>query len=217
MLEVKICGLSTREAVDVAVKAGARYVGFVFFPPSPRSLDPVLAASLTTPVPPSVIRVGLFVDADDDYLGDVLSRVPLDMVQFHGGEPPERVDEIKGRWGMPVMKALPVARSKDLAEVRRYQGVADRILFDARPPAGADRPGGNARSFDWALLKGRDLPLPWMLAGGIDSDNVAEAVRLSGATTVDVSSGVEDAPGVKNPEKIRAFLDVAATIGTKTA
>lgn len=212
MLEVKICGLATRDAIDVAVEAGARFVGFVFFPPSPRSLDTALAASLTTPVPPSVVRVGLFVDADDDYLGDVLSRVPLDMVQFHGAEPPARVEEVKSRWGKPVMKAISVALSEDLAEVRRYEGVADRILFDARPPEGADRPGGNARSFDWTLLKGLDPRLSWMLAGGIHIKNVAEAVRLSGARAVDVSSGVEDAPGVKNPEKIKAFLDVAATI-----
>ncbi len=212
MLEVKICGLATREALDVAVEAGAHYAGFVFFPPSPRSLDPVLAASLTREVPPSVLRVGLFVDADDDYLGSVLSRVPLDMVQLHGSEPPERLDAIKGQWGMPVMKAVPVAGSEDLAGVRRYEGVADRILFDARPPAGADRPGGNAQSFDWTLLQGLNLSLPWMLAGGINSENVAEAVRLSGATAVDVSSGVEDSPGIKSPEKIRAFLNTARTI-----
>ncbi len=212
VLEVKICGLKTREAVDVAVDAGARYVGFVFFPPSPRSLDSARAASLATPVPASVVRVGLFVDADDDYLGDVLSRVPLDMAQFHGAEPPERVEEVKRRWGLPVMKAVPVARSEDLARVRRYEGVADRLLFDARPPEGADRPGGNARSFDWTLLKGLDSRLPWMLAGGITIENVADAARLSGARAVDVSSGVEDAPGVKNPGKIRAFLEMAATI-----
>jgi len=217
VLEVKICGLSTREAVDVAVQAGARYVGFVFFPPSPRSLEPVLAASLAASVPSSVVRVGLFVDADDGFLGDVLSRVPLDMVQLHGAEPPNRVGEVKARWGLPVMKAVPISGSEDMSEVRRYEGVADRLLFDARPPAGADRPGGNARSFDWTLLERLDLSLPWMLAGGITIDNLAEAVRLSGATTVDVSSGVEDAPGVKNPTKIRAFLGEAATIGPKTA
>jgi len=212
VLKVKICGLATREALDVAVEAGAHYTGFVFFPPSPRSLNPVQAASLTEAVPPSVDRVGLFVDADDDYLGDVLSRVPLDMVQLHGSEPPERIDAIKARWGKSVMKAVPVARAEDLAQIRRYEGVADWLLFDARPPAGADRPGGNAQSFDWSLLQGLNLSLPWMLAGGINSENVAEAVRLSGASAVDVSSGVEDSPGIKSPEKIRAFLKTARTI-----
>ncbi len=212
MLEVKICGLATREAVDAAVEGGARYVGFVFFPPSPRSLDPAQAAALAAPVPPSVTRVGLFVDADDAYLGEVLARVPLDMLQFHGEEPPERIAGVKRRWEMPVMKAVPVARPEDLARVRRYEGVADRLLFDARPPKGADRPGGNARSFDWTLLEGLHTSLPWMLAGGITMDNVADAIRLSGATAVDVSSGVEDAPGVKNPGKIRAFLELTARI-----
>ena len=212
MLEVKICGLATREALDVAVEAGAHYTGFVFFPPSPRSLDPAVAGSLTREAPPSVLRVGLFVDPDDDYLGNVLSRVPLDMVQLHGSEPPERLDAIKGRWGMPVIKAVPVASSEDLVGVQRYEGVADRILFDARPPTGADRPGGNARSFDWTLLQGLNLSLPWMLAGGINSENVAQAVRLSGVSAVDVSSGVEDSPGIKSLEKIRAFLKTARTI-----
>lgn len=211
-VDVKICGLSTPEAVTAAVEGGARYVGFVFFPPSPRSLTPARAAAVLASAPTGPVRVGLFVDADDALLAEVLASVTLDMVQLHGAEPPARVAEVKARFGVPVIKAVAIADADDLARVRAYEDVADMLLFDARPPKSATRPGGNARAFDWSLVKDRGWRLPWLLAGGIDAGNVTEAVRASGALAVDVSSGVEDRPGVKNPAKIRALLKIAATL-----
>jgi phosphoribosylanthranilate isomerase len=211
-VDVKICGLSTPEAVTAAVEGGARYVGFVFFPPSPRSLTPSRAATLLASAPTGPTRVGLFVDADDALLEEVLASVALDMVQFHGAEPPERVAEVKARYGLPVIKAVPIAGADDLVRARDYEDVADMLLFDARPPKGASRPGGNAQAFDWALVRDRGWRLPWLLAGGIDAGNVVAAVRASGAPAVDVSSGVEDRPGVKNPANIRALLKIAAAI-----
>jgi phosphoribosylanthranilate isomerase len=205
--DVKICGLTTPEAVAAAVSGGARLVGFVFFPPSPRSLAPSQAAALTTAVPAGVTRVGLFVDADDAFIDAVLAEASLDMLQFHGHESVERVRDARRRTGLAVMKAISIAGPEDLETARAYEGVADRLLFDAKPPKGASRPGGNALAFDWELLGGRAWRLPWMLAGGLDAANVAEAMRISGARAVDVSSGVEDAPGVKNLEKIREFLE----------
>jgi len=211
-VDVKICGLSTSEAVTAAVEGGARFVGFVFFPPSPRSLTPARAAAVLASAPTGPVRVGLFVDADDALLADVLASVNLDMVQLHGAEPPARVAEVKARFGLPVIKAVPIAAADDLVPAREYEDAADMLLFDARPPEGANRPGGNARTFDWSLVRGREWRLPWLLAGGIDAENVAEAVHASGAPAVDVSSGVEDRPGVKNPTKIRAFLRIATTL-----
>jgi phosphoribosylanthranilate isomerase len=211
-VDVKICGLSTAEAVTAAVEAGARYVGFVFFPPSPRSLTPIRAAAVLASAPTGPVRVGLFVDADDALLAEVLASVPLDMVQLHGAEPPARVAEVKARFGLPVIKAVAIAGADDLARARAYDDVADLLLFDARPPKGATRPGGNAQPFDWSLVRGRERRRPWLLAGGIDAENIAAAVRASGAPAIDVSSGVEDRPGVKNPAKIRALLRIAATL-----
>jgi phosphoribosylanthranilate isomerase len=211
-VQAKICGLSDEESVDAAVTGGAALVGFVFFPPSPRALSPARAAELAARVPVGIRKVGLFVDPDDDLLDDVLAVVPLDMIQLHGKETPDRVAKIRARYKLPVMKALAVAGPKDLAAAAAYAPVADMLLFDARPPKGADRPGGNARSFDWTILQGADIGLPWMLAGGLDASNVAEAVRISGATAVDVSSGVETAPGRKDPAAIKAFLDVVRTL-----
>jgi phosphoribosylanthranilate isomerase len=211
-VDVKICGLSTAEAVTAAVEAGARYVGFVFFPPSPRSLTPIRAAAVLASAPTGPVRVGLFVDADDALLAEVLASVPLDMVQLHGAESAARVAEVKVRFGVPVIKAVAIAGADDLARARAYEAIADMLLFDARPPKGATRPGGNAQAFDWSLVKDRGWRLPWLLAGGIDAGNVGEAVRASGAPAVDVSSGVEDRPGVKNPAKIRALLKIAATL-----
>ncbi|MGF1641509.1 MAG: phosphoribosylanthranilate isomerase [Rhodospirillales bacterium] len=211
-VDVKICGLTTADAVAAAVEGGARYVGFVFFPPSPRSLSPAQAAALLASSPRGPLRVGLFVDADDALIGSVLSACALDMVQLHGAEPPARVAEVRARFGRPVIKAVAIADDGDLVRAHRYEDVADLLLFDARPPTGATRPGGNARRFDWALIKGRGWRLPWLLAGGIDADNLAAAVRASGARAVDVSSGVEDRPGVKNPARIRALLDRAAAL-----
>ncbi|MCB2102016.1 MAG: phosphoribosylanthranilate isomerase [Rhodobacterales bacterium] len=205
-VDVKICGLMTAPAVDWAVEAGAALVGFVFFPPSPRSLAPEAAAPLIAAVPPPVTPTALVVDADDAWLDAVVAVARPRMLQLHGKETPERVAQVKARYGLPVMKAWAVAEPADVQAARAYEGVADRLLFDAKPPKGATRPGGNALAFDWALLAGTSWAVPWMLAGGLEPGNVAQAVAVSGARAVDVSSGVEDAPGVKNLEKIRAFL-----------
>lgn len=211
-VEVKICGLTTATTVDAAVRGGARYVGFVFFPASPRSLDLGSAAGLARRVPSSVLRVGLTVDADDELLAAIVATVPLDQLQLHGREAPARVAAIRRRFGLPVTKAIGLAAAEDLGGAAAYEEVADQLLFDARAPVDATRPGGNARSFDWRLLAGRRWPRPWLLAGGLDARNVAEAVRLSGAAGVDVSSGVEKAPGRKSAAKIREFLAAAAKI-----
>jgi len=211
---VKICGLNSPDAVAAAVAGGADFVGLVFYPPSPRSVDADSAATLARQVPERVLRVGLFVDPDDELLRRVTARVTLDLVQLHGSEPPERVAAIKALTGLPAMKAIKVAVAADVDVASRYVGVADRLLFDAKVPEtmpGA-LPGGNAVSFDWALLSGRNWPVPWMLSGGINSGNVVEAVRISGARIVDVSSGVETRPGVKDPAKIREFLATASAL-----
>jgi phosphoribosylanthranilate isomerase len=213
-IETKICGLSTPAAVDAAVAGGAALVGFVFHAASPRNLAPTAAATLAARVPAGVLRVGLVVDEGDERIAEILAATPLDMLQLHGGETPARVAAIKRRFGKPVMKAVAVAEAADLDRAARYLETADRLLFDAKLPptmAGAP-PGGNALAFDWRLIAGRDWPLPWMLAGGLNAANLAEAVRIAGARRVDVSSGVEDRPGVKSPEKITAFLALAATL-----
>ena len=206
---VKICGITTDAAMEAAVEAGADYVGLVFFPPSPRAISPEHAADLTELLPDDLVKVGLFVDPSDALLDQVLTRVRLDLLQFHGNEPPERLEAVRHEFGLPVMKMIPVAVAADLAAADPYLAVADRLLFDARPLQGATLPGGNARAFDWTLLKGRPWSLPWMLAGGLTPDNVAEAIRSSGAAAVDVSSGVESAPGLKDPHRIRAFIAAA--------
>jgi phosphoribosylanthranilate isomerase len=205
-VEVKICGITDEEAMDAAIEAGADYVGLVFFPKSPRNVDADRAAELVEFTPGDVTKVGLFVDPDDATLDAVLTRVRLDLLQLHGQESPERIEAIRLEYGLPVMKVLSVAEAADLDAALAYQAVADRLLFDAKPPKGALLPGGNAVSFDWSILTGRKWGLPWMLAGGLTPANVAEAVRISGAPAVDVSSGVESAPGIKDPEKIRAFI-----------
>jgi len=205
---VKICGLNSAEAVEAAVAGGARFVGFVFYPPSPRSLTPEQAAALALGVASGITRVGVFVDPDDAALAEVLAKVPLDLLQFHGGETPERLDAIKRRFRRKVMKAIKVESALDLQGASRYFGVVDWLMFDAKPPR--DRrgalPGGNALAFDWELLRRKTWPLPWMLSGGLDVGNLAEAARISRAETLDVSSGVERRPGEKDPAKIRAFL-----------
>jgi phosphoribosylanthranilate isomerase len=203
---VKICGLNSVDGVAAAVRHGARFVGFVFYPPSPRHLTPEQAASFVPMVPASITKVGLFVDADDDTVAATLARVPLDLLQLHGSESPERVVAIRSRFGRPVMKAIPVAAEADLAAAERYYGSADRLLFDAKPPKDATVPGGNGLVFDWQLLGGRRWARPWMLSGGLTADNLGDAVRITHATAVDVSSGVERAPGSKDPDKIAAFL-----------
>lgn len=208
---VKICGLSTPEAVDAAVAGGARYVGFVFYPPSPRAVLPARAAELARRVPAGVRTVGLFVDPDDQTLERVLASVPLSMLQLHGGETPARVAEITAARRVPVMKAIRIAAAADVDEAAAYEDVADRLLFDARPP-GARLPGGNGMPFDWTLLAGRRWRLPWMLGGGLTVENLAEAVAVTGADTVDVSSGVERSPGEKDLDLIRRFLEKAAAL-----
>lgn len=206
-VEVKICGLSEPAGLAAAVDGGARWVGFVFYPRSPRAVAPDLAADLARQVPTGVRTVALFVDPDDATLGRVLATVPTALIQLHGNETPERVAAIRGRFGIPVMKAFRIGAAADLDAARAFDGVADRLLFDARPPSGpAALPGGNGVRFDWALLSGRRWSRPWMLSGGLDPENVAEAVRLTRAPAVDVSSGVEDRPGHKDPALIRAFL-----------
>jgi len=210
----KICGLTDPVAMQTAVSAGASHVGLVFYPPSPRYVTPADAARLAALVPADIVRVGLFVDADDDAIDAVLAQTPLDMLQLHGKETPERVAALKARTGCKLMKVVSVAAEPDLARADAYTDVADWLLFDAKPPKdmAGGLPGGNALSFEWRLVAGREWPLPWMVAGGLDSGNVAEAVRLSGARTVGTSSGVEDSPGKKTPEKIRAFLAAVAAL-----
>lgn len=205
-VEAKICGLSTAETLDAAVAAGARFVGFVTYPRSPRHVasNDVLKA-LGARVPKGVIRTGLFVDPDDALLDERLATGAIDLLQLHGAETPERVAAIKARTAKAVMKVIKVGEASDIERgIAAYAGVADRLMFDV---AGGTLPGGNATAFDWTFLSGRTVPLPWLLAGGLTPDNVAEAVRVTGAPTVDVSSGVESSRGVKSVELIRAFLD----------
>lgn len=203
---VKICGLGCSEDVAASVAAGAAYVGLVFFPKSPRHLEVSAARALALEVPDGIAKVALVVNATDAELDHLTDIVPLDMLQLHGGETPERVSEIRSRYGLPVMKAIGVADAPDLAQIDIYSEVADQLLIDAKPPKNAELPGGNGLTFDWSLLSGRKYwTKPWMLAGGLNPDNVAEAIRLTGATQVDVSSGVESAPGVKDAAKIAAF------------
>lgn len=209
-ISVKVCGLSRRADLAAAVEAGARYVGFVFFPKSPRDVTIETARALAMETPPGVAKVALTVDADNTLLDAITAEVPLDMMQLHGHESPDRVREVQSRYGLPVMKAVGVAVSDDLPQIDRYAQVADQILIDAKPPEGADLPGGNGLAFDWELLARRKFwTAPWMLAGGLTAENVQEAIARTGATQVDVSSGVESAPGQKDPDKIRAFLAAA--------
>ncbi|CAM3077233.1 phosphoribosylanthranilate isomerase [Paracoccus nototheniae] len=209
MAEVKICGLREAAHVAAAVDAGARYLGFVFYHKSPRAVTGAEAASLSADLPLGVARVGLFVDPSDDLLHDVLSVMPLDIVQLHGHETPDRVTEVKALTGLPVMKAVGISGPDDLSQLTDYGLVADMLLVDAKPPKDAGLPGGNGLAFDWRLLVGRRWLRPWMLAGGLTPDNVAEAVRLTGAAVVDVSSGVESGPGVKDSVRIAAFIAAA--------
>jgi phosphoribosylanthranilate isomerase len=212
-IAAKICGLSREAAVAAATAGGAAYVGFVFYPPSPRAVGPARAALLCAGVPAEVRRVGLFVDADDRAIGAVLDAVPLDLLQFHGQESPARVAEVKRRFGLPVMKAIAVAAPQDVLAAARYEAVADMLLFDAKPPRRADAlPGGNGLAFDWHLIAGHTWRLPWMLSGGLSAALLPEAVRISGARAVDVSSGVERSPGDKDPERIREFLRIARSL-----
>ena len=204
-VEAKICGLSTPETVDAAVRFGAHFVGFVTYPKSPRHISTETMRALGQRVPRTVTRTGLFVDPDDALLDEKVATGALDLLQLHGGETPERVATIRRRTGLPVMKVVKVAAAEDVERgIAAYATVADRLMFEG---AEGTLPGGNAKTFDWTFLAGRAVPLPWMLAGGLTPANVAEAVRVTGARLVDVSSGVESSRGVKSVDLIRAFLD----------
>jgi phosphoribosylanthranilate isomerase len=212
-IAAKICGLNSEPAVAAAIEGGAAYLGFVFYPPSPRAIDPARAAALCAAVPSGVKRVGLFVDADDAAIRAVLDQAPIDMLQFHGHESPERVVAAKLRFNRPVIKAVAIAGPEDVAAAEQYEDDADMLLFDAKPPRRADAlPGGNGLAFDWRLIAGHRWPRPWMLSGGLSAELLPEAVAASGASAVDVSSGVERRPGDKDPDKIREFLKVARTL-----
>ena len=208
-LLIKICGLSTPETLDVALDAGADMVGFMFFGPSPRNLSLHAARELAARVKSRAEKVAVTVDADDAMLANIVDVLQPGLLQLHGNETPARVSAIAQRFGLPVMKVLAIETTADLAAIPRYLKVADRLLFDARPPRDATRPGGLGKPFDWHLLEGLDLSIPFMLSGGLDSQNVAEAIRITRAGAVDVSTGVESAPGVKDPDKIRAFIAAA--------
>ncbi|WP_330629269.1 phosphoribosylanthranilate isomerase [Thioclava sp. FTW29] len=206
---VKICGLSKPAHVEAVSRSGAAYAGFVFFPKSPRNVTIAQARELALMVPLGVAKVALVVNATDAELDAITAQVPLDMLQLHGKETPERVAEIRARYGLPVMKALGVAEPSDLEAIPAYEAVADQILVDAKAPKGAALPGGNGLSFDWTLIAGRKWSKPWMLAGGLTPENVALAIARTGANQLDVSSGVESAPGVKEASLIKDFVAAA--------
>lgn len=208
-IRVKICGLRTPQDVAAVARAGAAYAGFVFFPKSPRhlTLPEARLAALSAPI--GLAKVALTVDADDATLDAIFEAVPLDILQLQGHESPDRVAEVRARYGLPVVKAIGIADEGDLPAIFEFSSVADQLLIDTKPPRGADLPGGNGLAFDWRLLAGRRWLRPWMLAGGLTAENVAEAVRLTGARQVDVSSSVESAPGVKDAAKIAAFVAAA--------
>ena len=211
-VNVKICGLTTVEAVQDTVAAGADYIGLVFFPKSPRNLDFDTAQRLAQQVPSHVKTVALMVNPSDDFLRELLEHVDFDILQLQGSESAERVREIKELSGKPLIKALGVSSQDDLATLESYKGLADQILLDAKAPKDADRPGGNGASFDWSLLTDTSIDVPWMLAGGLTIENVKEAITVSHARQVDVSSAVESAPGVKDKEKVRAFIAAAKSV-----
>lgn len=208
-LLIKICGLKTPEALDAALDAGADQVGFVFFPPSPRALGYEAARTLGQRVKDRAGKVALTVDATDEMLGEIIEALRPDMLQLHGTETPERVVAVRTRFGLPVMKALPVAERSDLSPIHLYAKVAEKLIFDARAPKEATRPGGLGKPFDWRLLENIDPGVPFLLSGGLDVGNVADALTITRAPGVDVSSGVERAPGEKDPDKIRAFVRTA--------
>ncbi|MGF1446770.1 MAG: phosphoribosylanthranilate isomerase [Pikeienuella sp.] len=207
-VRVKICGIADAPGARAAVEAGAAYLGFVLFPPSPRNIAPENLSKIAAELPPGVVKVALVVDPDEALIAQ-LETLPVDMVQLHGRETPERVAQVKRRLGLPVMKAIGIREPADLAAIGQYAGAADQLLVDAKPPKGATRPGGNAVAFDWTLLQGVKWPVPWLLAGGLTPQTVGRAIGVTGARQVDVSSGVERAPGVKDPTQIAAFIAAA--------
>ena len=209
---VKICGVSTPAALDAAIGAGADYVGLNFYPPSPRYVSAQVAAGLAARAAKHIPTVGVFVDADDDFLADAIAAGQLDAIQLHGHEPPERAAQVRSRFGLPVWKVLSVAGPEDIASAAAYRDTADFLLFDAKTPAGSALPGGMGLTFDWGLLAAYKGPLPWGLAGGVTPANVADAITKTGAPLVDVSSGVESAPGIKDVDRIAAFCKAAQHI-----
>lgn len=208
MTAVKICGINTPEALEAATSYGARYVGFVFYPPSPRNVSFDIAWNLARAVPTGVRSVGLFVDPEDALLEQIVTGIQLDMIQLHGNETPGRIAEIKSKYAMPVMKAIRVRDESDLDNIAGYEAAADWLLFDSKPENAA-LPGGTGHSFDWSLLKGKTFSKPWMLSGGLTPENVPDALAQLSPNALDVSSGVESAPGVKDAEKIKAFIETA--------
>ncbi|MEM9100085.1 MAG: phosphoribosylanthranilate isomerase [Pseudomonadota bacterium] len=207
-MRVKICGLTRPEGVDAAAEAGASYLGFMFFPPSPRSLSIEVGQALMSRVPKGIAKVAVTVDPDDA-LADQVSQLPVDFLQLHGHETLQRIDDLRNRTGLKIIKAIGVSSAEDLSQIATYTPAVDQLLIDAKPPKDATRPGGNAISFDWNLLAGRLWDVPWLLAGGLTPDNLAEAVQITGASQLDVSSAVETAPGIKDPAKIHAFMEAA--------
>ncbi len=212
-IRVKICGLRTLADVEAVAKAGAAYIGLNFFPKSPRYVTPAEARELALATPIGLAKVALTVDADNALLDEIVEAMPLDMLQLHGHESPDRVAEVRARYGLPVMKVLGVRDEGDLAELFDFSTIADQIMIDAKAPKGAVLPGGNGVPFDWRLVAQRRWLRPWMLAGGLTPANVAEAIRLTNARQVDVSSGVESAPGIKDPARIAAFVKAATENG----
>lgn len=208
-IKVKICGLTEVAQVEAVARAGAAYAGFVFFAKSPRNVSVEKAQELAWAAPVGLAKVALTVNADDATLDAINDAVPLDMLQLHGSESPERVVEIRKRYGLPVMKAVGIGDEGDLPKIEEYGRVADQLLIDAKPPKGAELPGGNGLAFDWKLVKRKYWPCPWMLAGGLTPENVALAIEMTGARQVDVSSGVESAPGVKDAGLVEAFVRAA--------
>ena len=203
---VKICGLTSPEAIKGAAQAGATYGGLVFYEKSPRHLSLAKAREVALAAPPGFAKVALVVNPQDAFLEEMLSQVPIDILQLHGAEQPQRVQQIKQSTGLPIMKALGIATAQDLREIDRYAEICDQLLIDAKPAPGAKLPGGNGLAFDWQLLENHTWKIPWMLAGGLTPDNVAQAVRITQARQIDVSSGVESAPGIKDMEKMRNFV-----------
>lgn len=201
---IKICGISTPESLEAAIRARAAHAGFVFFPRSPRNVTPAEAALLSDRAEGRIGRVGLFVDADDAAIGEAVAGARLDTLQLHGSETPERAAQLRARFGIPVWKALSVATAEDAARASTYAGAVDLVLFDAKTPKGT-LPGGMGLSFDWKLVANWKGPVAWGLAGGLNPENVAEAIRLTGTPLVDTSSGVESAPGIKDLNRIEAF------------
>ena len=203
---VKICGLTSPEAIKGAAQAGATYGGLVFYEKSPRHLSLVKAREVALAAPPGFAKVALVVNPQDAFLEEMLSQVPIDILQLHGAEQPQRVQQIKQSTGLPIMKALGIATAQDLHEIDRYADICDQLLIDAKPALGAKLPGGNGLAFDWQLLENHTWKIPWMLAGGLTPDNVAKAIRVTQARQIDVSSGVERAPGLKDMDKMRNFV-----------